>query len=283
MKLPQVISTTLNAKIDGGNNMQKYRKIIQFIFFFAMFIIPLLNLAGIYFIKGTYISLDVGALSFSDPIAVFQALLLSHTVKAVMIASIAIPLLIVLFFGRIWCSWGCPYYLILDWFEELRKKLKLKPLKRGGTKFSQNANIFRFVFFVGGIFLVAVAGIPLLYLFSPPSVLSSQAILIIKYFTVTFEFLIIPILLVLEFFFFYRFWCRFFCPTGTCLSIFQNKRGMKISYSGSCSQCLKCVKACPMVIDPRKDGESTMCNNCGVCVSVCGDNKKNKTLFYKIN
>lgn len=263
--------------------MQKYRKIVQYFFFFAMFIIPPLNLLGIYFIKGTYISLDIGSLSFSDPIAVFQALFAAREVKAVMLASIAIPILLAFFFGRIWCSWGCPYYLIIDLFETLRKKLKMKPLKRGGHAVSPYANMFRYGFLIVGLALVGITGIPLLYLFSPPSVLSSQAILIIKYFTVTADVALIPIVLILEFFFFYRFWCRFFCPTGTCLSIFQNKRGMKITYSGKCSECLRCVKECPMIIDPRKDGGSTMCNNCGVCIAVCPDNKKAKTLFYKIN
>lgn len=262
--------------------MQKYRKIIQIIFFLAMFLIPAVNLLGIYFIKGTYISLDIGDLAFSDPIAVFQALFASKQIKAVMIASVAIPILIALVFGRIWCSWGCPYYLILDMFDKIRKKLKMKPLKKA-TKWAPKANIIRFIFLVAGMAVVGVIGLPFLYLFSPPSVLSSQAILIVKYFYVTAEFLLIPVLLILEFFFFYRFWCRFFCPTGTCLSVFQNKRGMKVSYAGNCSDCLRCVKECPMAIDPRKDGASTMCNNCGMCISVCPDNKKAKTLFYKIN
>ena len=110
--------------------MQKFRKVIQFIFLAPLFIVPILNLLEIYFMKGTYISLDVGGLSISDPIAVLQALFLSHHVAPIMFVSVAIPALIVIFFGRVWCSWACPYYLMLDGFEALRKKLKLKSLKK---------------------------------------------------------------------------------------------------------------------------------------------------------
>ena len=83
--------------------MQKFRKVIQFIFLAPLFIVPILNLLEIYFMKGTYISLDVGGLSISDPIAVLQALFLSHHVAPIMFVSVAIPALIVIFFGRVWC------------------------------------------------------------------------------------------------------------------------------------------------------------------------------------
>ncbi len=102
--------------------MNKLRKIMQFMFLAPLFIVPILNLLEIYFIKGTYISLDIGGLSISDPVAVLQALFISHSVRPVMLASVAIPALIVILFSRIWCSWACPYYLMLDGFEKLRKK-----------------------------------------------------------------------------------------------------------------------------------------------------------------
>ena len=53
--------------------MNKLRKIMQFMFLAPLFIVPILNLLEIYFIKGTYISLDIGGLSISDPVAVLQA------------------------------------------------------------------------------------------------------------------------------------------------------------------------------------------------------------------
>ncbi len=82
--------------------MQKFRKILQFIFLAPLFIVPVLNLLEIYFIKGTYISLDIGGLSISDPVAVLQALFISHSIRPIMLASVAIPALIIILFGRVW-------------------------------------------------------------------------------------------------------------------------------------------------------------------------------------
>lgn len=263
--------------------MGKYRKITQWFFFVLMFIVPVLNMLEIYFIKGTYISMDIGALAVSDPLAVLQAVFASHEVKAVMITSAALPVIIAILLGRVWCSWACPYYLILDGIETLRRKLKLKSLKPSySEKGIARANLFRYATLIVGFILVGIAGVPLLYLISPPSVISSQAVMLLKHFTLTAEFIFIPLVLIVETFFVYRFWCRFFCPTGTVLGLFRSPKGMRVEYLGECSGCTRCVKICPMVLDPRKDAASSQCHNCGECVRACPDNKKTDTLKFKI-
>lgn len=262
--------------------MQKLRKILQFIFLAPLFIVPVLNLLEIYFIKGTYISLDIGGLSISDPVAVLQALFISHSVRPIMLASVAIPAIIVIFFGRVWCSWACPYYLMLDGFEKLRKKLKLKPLKpKYKPEIKRKANISRLGVFITGLIIVGILGIPLMYLISPPSIISSQAVLLIKYTYITAEFILLPVLVIIEFVFGYRIWCRYVCPTGTCLSLMQSKFSIHVEYSGDCSKCQKCVQVCPMILDPKTDSLSSACNNCGECISACPDNKKRPTLYFK--
>ena len=262
--------------------MQKFRKIVQFLFLAPLFIVPALNLLEIYFIKGTYISLDVGGLSISDPVAVLQALFLSHHVAPIMLISVAIPALIVIFFGRVWCSWACPYYLMLDGFDVLRKKLKLKSLKKEYKKETHiKANISRLGVLIIGLIFVGIIGVPLLYLISPPSIMSSQSVLLIKYAYVTAEFILLPILVIIEFFTGNRIWCRYVCPTGTCLSLMQTKYSMHVEYAGDCSGCNKCVHVCHMMLDPKTESLSSACNNCGECISACTDNKKKKTLYFK--
>lgn len=262
--------------------MQKIRKIIQFIFLAPLFIVPILNMLEIYFIKGTYISLDIGGLSVSDPVAVLQALFISHNVRPIMLVSVAIPTIIVIFFGRIWCSWACPYYLMLDGFEKLRKKLKMKSLKpKYNPNIKRYASISRLATFILGLIIVGILGIPLMYLISPPSIISSQTVLLIKYSYITAEFILLPILVIIEFFFGYRIWCRYACPTGTCLSLMQTRYSMHVEYVGNCSKCQKCVNVCPMVLDPKTGSLSSACNNCGECISTCPDNKKTPTLYFK--
>ena len=111
--------------------------------------------------------------------------------------------------------------------------------------------------------------------------MSSQSVLLIKYAYVTAEFILLPILIIIEFFFGYRIWCRYVCPTGTCLSLMQTKFSMHVEYSGKCSNCNQCVRVCPMMLDPKTESLSSACNNCGECISHCPDNKKEKTLYFK--
>ncbi len=262
--------------------MRKYRRLIQSFFFLAMFIVPVLNILEIYFIKGTYISLDVGLLSISDPLAIIQAILASHELVAIMLVSAFIPLVIAMFFGSVWCSWACPYNFILDGFDWLKKKLKLKSKKpKYRASISSKTNAVRYLFLIVGLSLVSITGVPFLYLFSPPSLISTQTLLLIKYFTLTFEIVFIVAWLVMDFFLGYRVWCRYFCPTGTVLCIARTKKSLHIDYAGACSDCLACVKVCPMVLDPRHIENENLCNNCGECVDTCNA-RTDKALKFRL-
>jgi len=91
--------------------IKKWRKTVQIIVFTGMFVIPILNIFEITFIKGTFYSIDFGDIAIADPLAIFQAIMSSKTINIVMLASLAIPILLMLLLGRVWCSWMCPYYL----------------------------------------------------------------------------------------------------------------------------------------------------------------------------
>lgn len=257
------------------------RKTVQWIVFTGMFVVPILNILEIYFIKGTFYSIDIGSLAMADPLAVFQAFLASGTFDFLMLASLIVPALLVLIFGRIWCSFFCPYYLVTELIEPVRKKLGLKKPDYSADKLSRT-NIFRFGFFIFGIFIMGISGIPLLNLISAPGIISSQALVLVKFHYLTFEVIFILILLILELFF-YRFWCRLFCPTGTFLSLIGKNRLMNVKkLIPDCSMCKSCIRVCPMLINPMEDGKSYACNNCGECVDACPDNSKKDTLKMKI-
>lgn len=262
--------------------MQKIRKITQLLFLLLIVIVPILNLIEIYFINGSFISLSVGNLPISDPLAVFQAIFLSHKIVPLMLASILIPILLVIFFGRVWCSYACPYFLLTEFIDSVKKKFNIKSVRQNKIS-TDRQNIIRFALLLIGFAIVGILGVPILYLFSPPSVISTQMIMIIKHFTITFEIIIILLILIIEIFFIYKFACRYLCPTGTLLSLFQFKSfGLKVKHIGSCSECKACIKVCPLMLDPKVDGDSKQCNNCGICVDNCTDNLKQKTLFFKM-
>jgi len=208
-------------------------------------------------------------------------MLASGKVNAYMIGSLIIPIALMMLLGRVWCSWFCPYYLAAEFVAWFRKKLRLKSVKpeyTDGVHLKQSK--IRYIFLFVGLVVMSIIGVPILNLISAPGVISSQALVLVKFGYVTFEIAFISILIILEFFYF-RWWCRFFCPTGTFLSFFRIKRGMTVrKVTDQCSNCLSCVRSCPMMINPMTMGENSNCNNCGDCVDACPDNRKKDTLKF---
>ncbi|MCX8083802.1 MAG: 4Fe-4S binding protein [Calditerrivibrio sp.] len=263
--------------------LRKYRRIVQLIIFLGMFIVPVLNIFEIYFIKGTFYSIDIGDIAIADPLAILQAIISSKTVTVTMLVSVLLPLLMMLVLGRVWCSWMCPYYFIVEILDALKIKLGFKYDKpKYHPSLPHKTNTYRFLLLLLFIFLSGIAGIPLLNLISAPGIISSQALVLVKFHYITFEAFFILVLLILELFYF-RFWCRFFCPQGIFLSVFKFSKGLRIAkVKDLCSNCLSCVAACPMILNPMKEGNNFLCHNCGDCIDACPDNKKADTLKFRI-
>ena len=262
-----------------------YRRCAQLLTLAAIFAIPALNLYEITFVKGTFYSMDIGDVALADPLAIFQAVFTSRTITLMMLASVVIPVFLVLMFGRVWCSWFCPYYLLTEvvaWGRSMFAILGVKPFtssyREGSTS---RQNLIRYLVLGGGLLLAGIAGIPLLNLVSAPGIISSQALVLVKFHTVTFELAFILLILLLEFFLF-KYWCRLFCPTGSFLSLFQWRRGLKVSkLHQKCSRCHTCIRSCPMQINPMTEGDNPMCHNCGVCIDACPDNQQRPTLGFR--
>ncbi len=262
-----------------------YRRCAQLLTLLAIFIIPLLNLYEITFVKGTFYSMDIGDVALADPLAVFQAMFTSRTISLIMLASMVVPVFLVVLFGRVWCSWFCPYYLFTEAVAWGRSRLSVFGIKPFTGRYREGStsrqNIIRYLVLGVGLLLAGIAGIPLLNLVSAPGIISSQALILVKFRTVSFELVFILFILVLEFFFF-KYWCRLFCPTGSFLSLFQGRRGLKVKkIELECRSCHTCIRSCPMQINPMTEGDNPMCHNCGICIDACPDNHKQPTLGFR--
>ncbi len=62
-----------------------------------------------------------------------------------------------------------------------------------------------------------------------------------------------------------RVWCRFLCPTGGLLDIFNRVALVKVTADESCTDCDTCRKTCSMDTRPAEIN----CTNCGSCLSLC--------------
>lgn len=264
------------------DKVQKARRIVQAVVFLGMFIVPVLNLLEIYFIRGTFISMDIGSLSVADPAMVLQTAFSPAGLSVALLGSVVIPIALVLLLGRVWCSWMCPYITCMEWMERIpffKKRLQAQQSKIADSKGLRRVLALRYLIFILLLAFVAISGVPLLHLISPPAVMSTQALLLIKA-SVTVEILFILLIILAEFFISYRFVCRYLCPTGTCLSLLTNNKALHVDFTGTCINCKKCSRVCPMGLNPLKDTYSRMCFNCGKCIDSCPD--ETKPLRWKI-
>ncbi|MGD9675185.1 MAG: 4Fe-4S binding protein, partial [Candidatus Bipolaricaulia bacterium] len=67
-----------------------------------------------------------------------------------------------------------------------------------------------------------------------------------------------------------RFWCRYLCPMGGVLSLFNRVSFLHLRLDrAKCTECRACAAACPMGIEPHRDHDDHNCIKCGECIGAC--------------
>jgi len=67
-----------------------------------------------------------------------------------------------------------------------------------------------------------------------------------------------------------RFWCRYLCPMGAILSLFNRVSFLHLRLSPErCDGCGTCAASCPMGLDPHLEHDNHNCIKCGECVEAC--------------
>jgi cytochrome c oxidase accessory protein FixG len=190
-------------------------------------------------------------------------------------------------FGRVWCGWGCPQTV---WMEYL-----FRPLERlieGGRVGSMNidksgthvnprrllkyAVYFALALVLAHTFLAYFVGVDALKVWvtrSPVEHPSSFAIMAVT-----------TILVFLDFAYFREQTCTIACPYGRWQSVLLDKSSVIVAYdynrgeprmkgkdrtaAGACIDCGACVQTCPTGIDIR-DGLQMECIHCTQCIDAC--------------
>lgn len=190
-------------------------------------------------------------------------------------------------FGRVWCGWGCPQTV---WMEYL-----FRPLERlieGGRVGSMNIDktsghlhprrLLKYaVYFVLALvlahtFLAYFVGVDALKVWvtrSPVEHPSSFAIMAVT-----------TILVFLDFSYFREQTCTIACPYGRWQAVLLDKSSLIVAYdynrgeprlkgkdrtnAGACIDCGACVQTCPTGIDIR-DGLQMECIHCTQCIDAC--------------
>jgi ferredoxin-type protein NapH len=211
-------------------------------------------------------SFEAGGFQITHPVAFLDCIISSKTFQYGFLLSALIPLFMTLLLGRVFCSWICPVGFILELAAKIRKSYPKKFLIID----------FRYRILVAALVLGFIFAIPVISIFDAPHLLGRELMLIFTHQEPNiFGLCFLLLIFLFEIFFVSRSWCRYFCPSGGCLSLLGMHRVVQIAADPSkCNGCNKCRKACPYELYPKEIGSYTknrrsICDNCGLCKDVC--------------
>ncbi|RMF25733.1 MAG: 4Fe-4S binding protein [Deltaproteobacteria bacterium] len=233
--------------------------------------------------RGGAWSAEIGPLSLTDPLAAAESIAATGRVRRVLLIGIALPVLITLLLGRVFCSWICPVGFLLEMTDKLRRVLRVLELSPRNLRF---ARATKYALLVVGIALSAVWAMPVLGYVYPPALLSRElhdAVFAMfdraelglgMRWSAGLSWMVIVLLLIalFEVTLSRRWWCRYVCPGGGLYSLIGAARPVRVKLeSRACTECALCVAACPMGLNPMRGEMGIECDNCGVCIGACDD------------
>ena len=257
-------------------NIRIWRRTIQTGVAVVFIMLPILNAEGFSFIWGNFLNIHVGSLTFSDPLAVLQVTVKNRYLPVGLLISAGMVLAIAFCLGTVFCSWICPFGLLSELVNRLA--CRVWPWKFSLYKIFKNGFAVKAVVFCAGFLIVFVfCRSPVLNLTS----LSFQYSNIFQYFLIQKQLpaaiWFIGAILLVEFLFRTRLWCRWFCPQSVLLIVARLFNPFRLKVVFEKEKCVgikapgPCQKACSLDLNPKRLNSriEAQCTNCGDCVDAC--------------
>ncbi|MFP3984166.1 MAG: 4Fe-4S binding protein [Desulfurivibrionaceae bacterium] len=249
--------------------IRRWRLLVQTGAFLLIIAAPLLNYYfRIDFIQGFYQSLSIGDLWFVSPLEGLESILTSKRLHLPLLIGMAVPVLLALFLGRVFCGWICPIHFLSYLSDKLVKGIGLKKTDKDHLILPHRLIWFALLL---ELLLTLILGAPIFVIFSPPALVGREMMRAVFFHVLALEGLVVVIVLLANLVT-RRLFCRYFCPLGGFLAFLGIRRRLKISHPDpeSCNNCGRCAQACPLGLNPaRNEGSSPYCWNCGECVESC--------------
>jgi ferredoxin-type protein NapH len=234
-------------------------------------------------IRGGAWSAELLGLSMTDPLAGAEAIAASRALPWVLVAGLAVPVVLTLVLGRVFCSWICPAGFLLEGVDGLRRVLRLLEIHPRNVRVPR---AIKYGVLAGGLVTTALVASPVLGYVYPPAVLGRELHQLVfgvfdraemGRFGLSLQglswMMLVPVaIVVVEVALSRRWWCRYVCPGGALYSVLGAGRAVRVELAAPrCTACVRCVAACPMGLNPMRNQMGMECDNCGVCVAACGD------------
>lgn len=220
-------------------------------------------------VSGGLWSFKAGPVRASDPLAVLSGILTARRVTAALLLSLLIPLIGVLWGGRLFCSWLCPMGLLGEAVRGVRRRLERLGIHFFNLPISR---LPKYVLLVTGALACLLFSVPFFYGFYPPRILSGALRDSWSNNMMMGELIFVGLLLLCELVLCERLWCKSLCPGGALLAWMSPLRRLRVQHDeAACTACGKCDLACPYDLDPSRRTLGGECDNCGRCIEVCQD------------
>lgn len=215
---------------------------------------------------GGGLSTDLVGIPAADPIAGTLALIRSEQTSRAWIA-VAIPILLALVGGRIYCGWFCPFGMIARSLAWLHDRL---PIPRRPRVPKRRA--VRWIVLLS-IVIASVFGAHLLLYLALPHLLVQQSVYALWLLGGGSALLgVFAGLLVAALIFGPTTYCTAICPTGAALSLAGRARRvhLKIAEPSRCgARCAQCSVACWLQLEPASGDPGSDCDLCARCITSC--------------
>ncbi|MFC1917658.1 4Fe-4S binding protein [Chloroflexota bacterium] len=206
---------------------------------------------------------------FGGVVSIYQYVTAGTYVKKIHEASFILMYIgfsLALFAGPAFCGWVCPFGSFQEWLGKLGKKISRWKFNRMiPSRVDKYLRYLRYIVLVWVVYVTATSAVLLFADYDPYFALFNFWTDEVAVSALTILGVVILTSLYIE-----RAFCKYACPYGAVLGIFNLFRGFKIKRNtATCIDCKACDRGCPMNIEVSASGvvRDHQCISCLKCTS----------------